>query len=190
MPNLLEWLEGYVTQCTSISDNWKSHHTTQEFFVEVAKRKDLFIRKTNFCVELNSYVEIPQELLTLTEDHKQQIREKFEFYTENFYPSTLWFLTKILADFEKSDDLNNPIVIAILKLREYVNELFKQHYPEEYNQTEQQLAKARKGHKQKAKIVCPECGSSHVVSSGINWVCSDCGRSFRKKLRSRKHYRK
>lgn len=190
MWNLLEWLEDYVSYNASISSRWRAEHSSAEYMIEKARREDAYVRKTNFHTELSSYASVPDELLTLTQDHKTQIKEKFDFYTESFYPSTLWFLTKILADFERADDLNNPIPIAILKLRGHINELFKNQYPEEYNQIETELEKSRKGHKEKAKIVCIECGSNKVVSSGINWVCRDCGRAFRKKLRRKAHYQK
>lgn len=188
MWNLLQWLNDYVSHSASISARWKSEHTTHEYWIELAKRRDQFIKRTNFHTEF-SYASIPDELLTLDEDHKQQIKEKFDFYTENFFPSTIWFLTKILADYERSEDLDNPIAKAVLQLREFVNQLFREHYPQEYNQVEAELAKARKGIKEKAKIKCVECGSSEIVSSGLNYVCKSCGRSFRKKTR-RKHYRK
>jgi len=186
--NLLEWLENYIMENTKVSDSMKARLSTTEYFVELAKRKDKFIRTTNFHVEF-SYVTIPNELLILTEEHKQQIKEKFDFYTENFYPSTLWMLTRILADYERSEDLDNPIPIAILKLRNFINELFKQQYPKEYSQIEAELEKARRGHKEKAKIVCIECGSTNIRSWGEHWKCRDCGRKFIKKPR-RKHYKK
>lgn len=189
MPNLLQWLEDYVMRSTSISARWKIEHTVQEYFVEVAKRRDKYVRKTNFHTELISYSEVPQELLTLSEIHKTQIREKFEFYSENFLPSTMWFLTKILSDFEKSDDLNSPLPIAILKLREYIDKLFRQQYPDTHAKIEAELSKVKQGIKEKAKVKCVECGSENVVSSGINWICNDCSRAFRKKPR-RKHYEK
>jgi len=189
MSDLLQWLEDFVMRNTSISARWKTGHTSREYWIELAKREDKFIRTTNFHTELSSYATIPDDLLVLTEDHKTQIREKFEFYTENFYPSTLWLLTRILSDYEKSDDLNNPIPVAILRLRKYVNQLFKEHYPEQYNQIERELEKARKGHVEKAKIICVECGSQNVRSYGDRWKCNACGRTFLKKPRT-KHYHK
>lgn len=188
--NLLQWLEDFVSQNTTISDRWKAEHTSAEYMIEKAKRKGIYIRKTNFRMELSSYAEVPQELLTLTQDHKDEIKEKFQFYTENFFPSVLWFLTKILSDFEKAEDFNNPIPVAVLKLREYINELFKEQYPQQYKQIEMELWKVKQGIEEKAKIKCVECGSTRIVSSGINWLCQDCGRAFRKKLRRKAHYQK
>jgi len=189
MWNLLQWLDDYVLQNTGISDNWKNHHTLQEFWVEQAKRRDKFIRATNFHAELNSYVTVPDDLLTLTETHKQQIKLKFDSYTENFYQTTLWFLTRILADYEKAEDLNNPTAKAVLELREYVNQLFKQQYPDMHAKIEAELAKAKRGCKQKPEIVCAECGSQNVRSYGDRWKCNQCGRTFLKKPRF-KHYHK
>ena len=186
--NLLKWLDNFVLRSTSISDRWKGNHTVQEYFVELAKRKDKFIQTTNFHTEF-SYTPIPDDLLELSLEHKQQIREKFEFYTANQFPTVLWFLTKILADFDKADDLNNPVVVAVLKLREYVNELFKEQYPEQYSQIEQELEKARKGIKEKVKVLCVECGSLNIRSYGDRWKCNECGRTFLKKPRF-KHYEK
>lgn len=190
MRNLLQWLSDFISHNTSISARWKSEHSSAEYMIEKAKREDAYIRKTNFYIELSSYASVPQELLTLSEDHKEEIKEKFQFYTENFFSTTLWFLTKILSDYENADDLNNPIPIAILKLREHVNGLFRNQYPEEYNQIEAELSKVKQGIKPKAKVKCPECGSENIVSSGINWICCSCSRSFRKKLRRKKHYHK
>lgn len=25
---------------------------------------------------------------------------------------------------------------------------------------------------------CPECGSHHIKSHGVSWICCDCGRDF------------
>ena len=188
--NLLDWLENFVQRNVRISDNWKAHHSIDEYWVELEKRFDKFIQTTNFRVEF-SYTAIPDELLTLTEAHKHEIREKFELLKENFYPSTMLFLTKILADYEHADDLDNPIPTAILKLREYVNQLFQEHFPEQHAQISQELAKIHQKHNQntkaKAKIKCPECGSTNIKSYGDSWKCRQCGRKFLKHPRT-KHY--
>lgn len=34
---------------------------------------------------------------------------------------------------------------------------------------------------------CPECGSRHIKSSGVQWFCSDCFRSYTKIKRVRKY---
>jgi len=191
MWNLLEWLEDYVSHATSISARWKSEHTVAEYWIEKAKREDQYIKRTNFHTEF-SYTRIPQELLTLTEDHKQQIKEKIEFFKQdgvnNFY-GDMWLLTRVLADYEKADALNDPIAIAVFQLREYVNELFKQFYPEEFNEVKAVLENIRKGHHEKQAVTCVECGSQNIRSYGDSWMCNQCGRKFLKKPRT-KHYHK
>jgi len=43
------------------------------------------------------------------------------------------------------------------------------------------LIRYRKNSKKEEKRPnCPECQSNKISSSGINWVCSECSRSFRK----------
>jgi predicted RNA-binding Zn-ribbon protein involved in translation (DUF1610 family) len=33
--------------------------------------------------------------------------------------------------------------------------------------------------------ICPNCGSTHYVSSGVNWRCKDCDRQWRKEIQKR-----
>jgi DNA-directed RNA polymerase subunit RPC12/RpoP len=191
MWNLLEWLDEFVMHSTTISDRWKSSHTIREFWVEKSKRRDKFIKQANFHTEF-TYTRIPDDLLVLTENHKQQIKEKIEFFNadgvNNFY-SDLWLLTKILSDYEKADALNDVIPQAVLKLREYINELFKQQYPEQFDEVKAVLENIRKGHTEKEAVTCIECGSQNIRSYGDRWKCNACGRTFLKKPRT-KHYQK
>jgi len=36
---------------------------------------------------------------------------------------------------------------------------------------------------------CPRCGSTHVISRGIEWGCAECGRRWIKKKNFGKNYK-
>lgn len=96
----------------------------------------------------------------------------------------VWFVLVLFMEFERAEDLDNPIAQAINENYQWL----KEQYFKENQQSKIEfytLLNERKSQRPN----CLSCGSSNVVSSSLNWVCKDCGRAFRKKPRTQ-HYSK
>jgi len=178
--NLVAWLDRFCENQVVPSERAKARYSESEFYQHFGLRLEAYRKKSNFAIELLDV--FPSRFLRLNEDQKQSMLEYVDKigFKKSFY---CWFLCHILAQFERAEDLDNPIAQAI-------NENY-QWLKEEYFKEDQQAKihfYALKEEKPK-RPNCVSCGSSNIVSSSLNWVCKDCGRAYRKKPRTQ-HYNK
>lgn len=178
--NIVTWLNDYVQREVSLNDKAKSRLTDSNHYFQVLSRKEAkFIKQTDFSVVLQ--YDFPESLLKFD---KTQIRE-IDSYVKNFegyqtFCVHLQLLAKILADFEKAEDLDNPISVSIFKTYEVLKLYLKSRFPEIYAEYQRRIAVFKeKSTIEKPK--CPRCGSSEVISYGVRWMCKSCKRTWLKK---------
>lgn len=177
--NVLKWLNDYITNEVALSAKAKGRLNPDSYFRVLAKKENRFIRDTNFAVVLQ-YANFPEELLVFGKAQIMEIGkfvESIETYQE--FCVHLQLLAKILDDFEKADDLKNPVAVSIFRTYETLKLCLKNRFPEIYKEYRKRMASFEE--KSASRPNCVECGSSHIVSNGVKtWLCKDCGRQFRK----------
>lgn len=180
--NLVAWLDWYCKSQVVPNDRAKARYSESEFFQRWGLKVEAYRKKTNFAIELLDV--FPSRFLRLDEDQKQSILEYIDEkklgFKKSFY---CWFLCHILAQFEKAEDLENPIAQAINENYQFL----KLKYFEANQQAKIDFYTLKEQKPQRPN--CVSCGSSNVVSSGLNWVCKDCGRAYRKKPRTHNYSR-
>jgi ribosomal protein S27E len=182
MSDLISWLLDYVSNQVDVSTKKMERlGISEDYFVYLGKQSLKTTQETNFAYENLKRI-IPDDLLVF---NKPEFDAYLQTYTYDDFPFVLRILAKILSDFEERDMLNDVTAQAILQHYEYLKQYFFWKFPDAKQQYESLKARTTSSH---LEVTCPECDSTNIVSSsGINWLCKNCGRQFRKNPRRKQH---
>jgi hypothetical protein len=189
--NLLEFLSNFVVRETAQTISNKDF-SPDRYYQILNQKSARFINNYDFASLTGT---IPLELLDLSDAHKTAIEDFCRKICLGL-PEFAYFLkllSKILSDFESAQgvekgqeyEFESLEARVIYELYEFVKALFKQRFPDKALELEEKLSHKAKTSDFPNRPSCPECSSNHVVSSGHNWQCQECGRQFRKKLRQK-----
>ena len=187
--NVYEFIDRLIRHEIQLNSSMRAKIDGRHYFAILQKKYDRFVLGTDFYYEIMPI--FPEELKQFTEQQKQEIDEYIRIYCQNeddCFIFALHLMAKILSDFSQNDATENTTFEAIRQTYEYVKQQWKTRFPEQFELFQKMLnAKLNQKSEKQDRPVCVDCGSSHVVSSGLNWLCQTCARQFRKKPRKR-HY--
>jgi len=177
--NVLSFIDNQLKKETQLPDKRKIQNFNH-YCKTLGKAESKWLKSNDFSLILEGI--FPEELLVFDEQQRKEL-DGFSCWISSpeEYSCYMQILAKAIDDFRNSEDIENPIFKAILNTYNYMLQKLNKKYPLIY----QKYLKAKgqsiaKVEEKQSRPPCPECNGNHIMSSGINWICRDCGRNFAK----------